>query len=512
MKKKTTQQNEKKVTAVPRPPVVAIMGHIDHGKSTLLDYIRRSNTTAKEAGGITQHLGAYEIIRETENGERRITFLDTPGHAAFGGIRERSAEVADVAILVVSGEEGVKPQTVEAKKCIDESGIPFIVAVTKIDSPKADMERTRQSLAEHEIFVEGYGGNISSIGVSGKTGDGIPELIDLIILTADLAELTYDPAAPFRGIVVESHRDEKRGIAATIVAKDGTLRKGSWLSSGGAATPVRFIENDAGKNIESAGASTPVRILGWSSLPSVGALVTAHENRKEAEAYVATFLEHEKNKSAPAQKDATEKDAASARETLFVILKADNSNSLEALEGEVARLQTDKVRIHSLGTGIGDVTENDIKLARTKEGCLILGFGVGITKHLAHMAERENISVMTFDIIYKLTEVIENIVREKTPDETPEETTARIKILKVFSAEKDKQIVGGRVEEGTFTVGSAVKIIRRDAEIGKGKVRNLEQGRSKTTSVQKGSEFGAMIESKIIIAQGDIVESFVEKK
>ncbi len=511
MKKEPTKKAVN--TAVPRPPVVAIMGHIDHGKSTLLDFIRKTHITDKEAGSITQHLGAYETTFEGDTGaKRRITFLDTPGHAAFGGIRERSAKAADIAILVVSGEEGVKPQTIEAYKRIIESNLTFIVAVTKSDSPKFNLERTRQSLAEHEIFTEGYGGDVSTIAVSGKTGDGIKELLDLIALTADMAEITYDPHLPAHGVIVEAHRDEKRGNAATIVIKNGTLTKGSWLSSGNTTTPVRYIENDLGQTVDTATASTPVGVIGWNALPPIGEDVFMHPDRKSAEAALVKkpSVDTTKKTDVPLLDTNDTNSTPIKVHTLNVIVKADTASSAEAVVGELKKLSVPEVTVHIIESGVGDITESDLKLATARTDCVLVAFNAAISKKLTEYALRENIPVLAFDIIYTLVETIQTMVKERTPKVILEEMTARVKIIRVFSVDKDKQIVGGRVEEGTLTSGSSVKLFRRDAPIGVGKIRNIEHNKQKVTEVKKGSEFGMMIESKIIIAPGDSLQSFTQ--
>lgn len=504
MKKNISPVTHTPTAATSRPPVVAIMGHIDHGKSTLLDYIRKSNITAQEAGGITQHLGAYEITHQGSDGTaRRITFLDTPGHAAFGGIRERSAKVADIAILVVSGEEGVKPQTVEAYKHIQATELPFIVAITKSDSPKTNIERVRQSLAEHEIFVEGYGGGVSSLPVSGKTGDGIPELLELILLAADMAEITYNPHAAAQGVVIEAKREEKRGNAATIVIKDGTLETGVWLSCGEATTPVRFIENDRGEQVKSATASQPVRVIGWSMLPPVGTPVFMHPDRKTAEA-AATL---NKQPVTPPKTITSGTDEGVPSHRLELIIKADTASSVEAIVNETRKLTTPAVTVMIASASVGDITENDIKLAQTRGDCTIICFNVSIKRTLIEMAERQHTPILSFDIIYKLIEAIEVLVKDRTPKTATTTTDARLKVLKVFSVEKDKQIIGGRVEEGTLIAGAPITIIRRNAPLGPGKVRGLEHNRQKTTEVTTGMECGAMIESKILIAPGDILEA-----
>ena len=280
--KKTKQTKE---NIVKRPPIVVVMGHIDHGKSTLLDYIRKSNSVASEAGGITQHLSAYVVTHTTkEKAVEQITFLDTPGHEAFQKMRLRGADMADVAILVVSAEDGVKPQTLEALASIKQANIPYIVAINKIDKPGADIMRTQTSLIENEIYVEGMGGDIPWVGISAKTGEGIPELLDIVVLAADIAELKADTSAPATGQIIEGKMDSKRGNTATLIVKDGTLKKGSFVVSGHSYTPVRIMEDFNGKPVSEAGPATPVGIAGFGEIPAVGAAFYTVATKKEAEA------------------------------------------------------------------------------------------------------------------------------------------------------------------------------------------------------------------------------------
>jgi translation initiation factor IF-2 len=260
-------------TKIERPPVVAVMGHIDHGKSTLLDYIRKTNIVETEAGGITQRISAYEVVHKTKEGqEKKITFLDTPGHEAFGAMRARGAKVADIAILVVAADDGVKPQTVDALKTILKAEIPYIVAINKIDKEGANVDRTKVSLAENEIYVEGYGGTISSVPISAKTGEGVSDLLDTVVLAAELEELTGDPSVNAEGVIIEANLDKKKGISATLVVKNGTLKSGQFVVAGSALSPVRLLENYAGKSIPEATFSSPVRIIGWNELPDVGSI------------------------------------------------------------------------------------------------------------------------------------------------------------------------------------------------------------------------------------------------
>lgn len=315
MLSKTTTKPIKTDSKTPRAPVIAVMGHIDHGKSSLLDYIRKTNVIAGEAGGITQHVSAYEVVHKAPDGkEHKITFLDTPGHEAFQALRMRGVQIADIAILVVSAGDGVKPQTLDALKCILEAKIPYIVAINKIDLPDANIDRTKQSLAENEIFIEGYGGDIPAVPISAKTGEGIDELLDMMILVADLADLTGESDVTGEGIVLESHLDAKKGIAATLIIRTGTVSQGMFVVAGESISPVRIMENFLGKNIREATFSSPICIIGWDTLPPVGASFKTFGTRKEAESYVQNLKEKtlfKKHKKAQTKTEKTPKTAQS---------------------------------------------------------------------------------------------------------------------------------------------------------------------------------------------------------
>jgi len=507
---------------VPRPPVVVVMGHIDHGKSTLLDYIRKAKVAAGEAGGITQHVGAYEAEHISADGKKHpITFIDTPGHAAFTTIRERGARAADIAILVVSAEDGVKPQTLEAYREIKAGKIPFVVAINKTDKPNADIDRTKTSLAENEIYVEGWGGDVPCVPISSITGAGIPELLDMLMLVADIADLKTDPSAPAHGLIIESTLDTRKGISATLLVKDGTLTTGTCVVAGNAYAPVRFIEDFRGVQVASAGASKPIRILGWNMMPPTGSPFTTVATKKLAEKAVEEF-EAERRRGAPkAQAPAKQPTIAADKikpgeksdelqnVVIPLIVKADVIGSLEGVKHELAKIAHDRVKLDIVSEGIGDINENDIKFAQGDPSVIILGFNTVPDKKTASLIERSPIAlnVKTFKIIYELVQYVQDTLTAKIPKEYVEEVTGRAKILALFSKEKDKQVVGGKVESGEIGVGSEVRITRRDADIGRGKIRELQQAKKRAESVREGFEFGMMIESKLELAPGDRVEA-----
>ena len=505
-----------------RPPVVVIMGHIDHGKSTLLDYIRKTKVVEGEAGGITQHVGAYQANCTTQDGKSHtITFLDTPGHAAFCNIRERGAQSADIAILIVSAEDGVKPQTVEAYKNIKDAKIPFLVAITKIDKPNANIEKTKTSLGENEIYVEGWGGDVPCLPISAISGDGIPELLEMIVLMAEVADFKTDPNSKAEGTIVESTLDTKKGISATLLVKDGTLKQGIFVVSEGSYSPVRFIEDFKGEKVEQATASMPVKILGWTTIPGCGASWTTVESKKIAEKMIEDYKEEiVRSKDKQRKEDlqtklstqnttVTENGEKVENVVLPIIIKADVIGSMEGVKHELNKIHHDKVELKIVSEGIGDINENDVKTAIGNPNIIIVGFNSKPDKKTAALIERLTtpISVKTFDIIYELSEFINQSLIAKIPKVYAEEVSGSAKIIAIFSKDREKQVVGGKVESGVLNSGNEVRIIRRGSEIGRGKIRELQSKKIRVTEVAEGFEFGTMIEAKIEIAPGDRVEA-----
>jgi len=517
------------------------MGHIDHGKSTLLDYIRKTKIVAGEAGGITQHVGAYQAEHiSADSIKHPITFLDTPGHEAFCSIRERGAQAADVAILVVSAEDGVKPQTVEAWKAIQAEKIPYVVAINKIDKPNADINRAKQSLGENEIYVEGWGGDIPCVAISSLNGTGIPELLDMVILVSELSDLTFDPKKTAIGIVVESERSNQKGISATLLIKDGTLNIGSFIVAGNAFTPVRYIDDFMGKKIDSAFASMPVCVIGWNEIPPCGAEFVCVNTKKDAETLAEDNnekLKVEMNNFLKASADSEPtlpgtslngverlglvKGTVSATEAggiviLPVIIKTDAIGSLEGVKHEFAKIKHDRVQIKVISEGIGPINENDVKMAMSNSDIILIGFNASPDKKAGAMIERAAtpIKVKNFSIIYELAKYVRDNLESKIPKEFIEESTGRAKILAIFSKEKDRQVIGGKVETGTLFSGNEVKIMRRESEIGRGRIRELQEKKMRANEVAEGHEFGVMVEAKAEIAVGDRIEAvrMIEKK
>lgn len=479
-----------------RPPVIAVMGHIDHGKSSLLDYIRKANIVAGEAGGITQHVAAY-IARHDD---RPVTFLDTPGHEAFKALRTRGAAAADISILVVAADEGVMPQTLDALAAIQEAKIPYIVAITKIDKNNADIERAKMSLIEHGIYIEGMGGDIAYAPISSKTGEGIAELLDLVVLAADIAELTAETDAPAAGFVLESTQDPKRGASATLIIKDGTLMKDGFVVAGDAYAPIRFIEDWSGKRVEQAGPSEPVRISGFSKLPAAGSLFAIAKNKKEAEVLAA---EHAKLLMATPERVATLEGIAE----LPLVVKADVAGSIDAIAHELKKITHERAAIRIIASGVGSVSENDVNTAHASSG-VVIAFNVGTDAIARDRALREGVAICPFSIIYELSEKVKELLDERAPSMSTEKELGRAKVLKAFSSSAKKQVLGARHLSGTLSLGDRIRLVRGDAEIARGSITNLQQARADVKEIKVEGDFGIEIETRESPIYGDEIIAF----
>jgi len=495
---------EEKVEKDIRPPVVAILGHIDHGKSTLIDYIRKTNVTGTEAGGITQHTSAYEVTHTSKDGRRKyITFLDTPGHEAFSSIRTRCANVADIAALIVSAEDGVKPQTLEVFKHIKECALPYLVVITKIDKPSANILRTKQNLAENEIYVEGYGGNTPVIELSAITGKGVDEFLDMIGLISELEDKTADRDALGSGVIIESRRDAKRGISAVGIIKDGTVRPGLFAATTGTIASIRFLLDAEGKVVPELSFSSPVQIIGWDKMPAVGEKFKTFLKKEEALSFASPTSS---SVEAPTQlHSSVGKDVS----ILPLVIKTDTAGSLEAITEELGKLARERILPKIILSSVGSINENDVKSALSSIGAVILGFNTKIDREAASLAERSGITILTFSIIYELTDKVKELLSLREPRIEVEEIVGTSKVLKLFGITKGKQVIGGRVLSGQIKRGTVVKIIRRETEIGIGKVKELQQSKIATDSASEGTEFGALIESKIEVTPGDMLNATI---
>lgn len=492
-------KKQKQSNIVERPPIIAVMGHIDHGKSALLDYIRKSNIVAGEAGGITQHISAYEV----SHNDKKITFLDTPGHSAFTAMRLRGANIADIAILIVSAEEGPKPQTIEALESIKEAGVPFVVAINKIDKPEANVERTKTQLMENEIYLEGFGGDIPYAPISAETGESVPELLDTLLLMAEMEELKGDKNKLAEGFVLESKRDPKTGVGATLIITDGTVKTGNFVVIENNFAPVRTIEDFLGKTIKEATFSSPVRITGFKDVPMVGSKFAIFETKKEAEKAAQEYRSEEEKETSILKQE------VEGKTIIPLIIKVDVLGTVEALQKEIRKIENERIIIKTISTGVGNITENDIQIAGGDDNAIVVGFNVKMDKSAKDLAEKTGAQVKTFDIIYKLTEWLEEQVKLKTPKIKTEKIVGKAKIIKIFSQTKDKQVVGGKITEGSISVKSKIKILRREYEMGEGKILGLQAQKIEVKEVKENDEFGAMIESKKEIAPGDIIEAFI---
>lgn len=482
---------------ITRPPVIVVMGHIDHGKSSLLDYIRKTNVVANEAGGITQHVAAYIALHNN----RPVTFLDTPGHEAFKALRTRGAKAADIAILVVAADEGVMPQTLDALTAITEASIPYIVAITKIDKNNADVSRTKNSLVERGIFIEGMGGDIAYMPVSSKTGEGVSELLDLVLLSADLIEMTADPEASATGFVLESTQDPRRGASATLIIKDGTLTLKGFVVAGDAYAPIRFIEDFHGMRVAHAGPSEPVRISGFSKLPAAGSLFNITKSKKDAEVFTKAYVK------TPATTSMRSIMSSEDIAKLPLIIKADAAGSIDAITHELENITNERAIIHVISSGVGSVSETDVKTAHASSG-VIIAFNVSIDPIANELALRDDITILPFSIIYELSKKIKELLEASAPHFETEKELGRAKVLKTFSSGTKKQVLGARHISGILTVGDRVKVFRHAIEIARGRIANIQQARADVREMKTEGDFGTEIEVRENAAYGDELVTF----
>ena len=492
--------NSAQSTLIERPPVVAVLGHVDHGKSTLLDYIRKANTVAKEAGGITQHVAAYEV----QHNDKKITFIDTPGHAAFSAIRARGANVADICILVVAADDGVKAQTLEALASIRAAKTPFVVAINKIDKPNADLSRTQASLLEQHVYLEQFGGDVPWAAISAKNGQGVNELLDLILLVAEVQELRGDPSIPAAGYVIEAHRDKKRGIAATLIIKNGVLKSGEYVRAGRGISPIRIMEDHKGGALKNATFSTPVLLIGFDELPAVGSEFHAHASKREAENERAA----DASLAVVAQNFVTDEDPNIFQ--LPVIIRVDTTGSLDAILQETAKLGDHGRKIRIVHTGIGAVSEDDVKaaLASTVHGmpAHVLAFNVGTETLAKGFALERGVTIESFDIIYKLTERLSELLLANAPKREIETLVGRARVLKYFSSKHDEHLVGAKVLEGELRKKAKFRIARKDGNFIRGTIESLQSNKQSVDKVSQEGEFGAFIVSDVAPAPGDVLE------
>lgn len=492
---------------ISRQPVIAVLGHVDHGKSSLLDFIRKSNVVDGEAGGITQRISAYEVQHKLSDGNvKPITFLDTPGHAAFQNMRERGVEIADIAILIISAEDGVKAQTLEAWKTIDTHKLPYVVAINKIDKPGADVQKTKNSLVENGIYIEGYGGEVPCVEISAKKGTGVESLLETLLLLVDMNELTANLATDATGYVLESFVDQKRGVSATLIIKDGTLPSSGAIVAGTSLSPIRIIEDFIGRPIKSPHAGQPIKVTGFDDIPASGSIFVSSSDKKMMEQLQSeTKVNTKKTVLDP-------RIYRNAKVVVPVVIKADSLGTLDAVKHELKKRETDDIKIKIIAEGVGTISEGDIMLASSDEKTVIIGFAVKMEGKARDQADRFNIKPELFDIIYKLSEWFDTVIESRLPYEEKEVILGTLKIMRTFSSQKDKHVIGGRVETGKIQNNTLVKIIRRGLELGRGRIVELQSQKIKTDVVNEGNECGLMVESKFEMIQNDILEAIEVEK
>jgi translation initiation factor IF-2 len=479
-----------------RPPIVVVMGHIDHGKSSILEAIKDFRITAKESGGITQHIGAYQI----EEQGKKITFIDTPGHGAFSQMRSRGAKVADIAILVVDASEGVKEQTKEVITLIKSLKMPVIVAINKIDKPDAEPERVKRELVKYDMQVESFGGTIPSVEVSAKTKKGIPELLEMILLVAEMEDLDSKDQ-PIEGVVVESSLDNARGATATLLVLSGILKTGDTIGTSTAFTKIKSLENFQKKQIKEAEPSTPVIVFGFSEVPKVGDLFRAFKNINEAQEYMKK----------PSQDKEIYGELEVGQKYLNLILKADVEGSLEAIQEILKSLPQDKVIIRSIKAEVGNINESDVKLAMGGKTAIV-GFKVKTDAVAQKILEREEMRAITFDVIYDLVESVRSLMEKIVIPEDIRIEVGKVKILAKFLDNKNRQIIGGKVFEGEAKKGPKIEILRDEEVIGQGRMISLQKNKKESDSVKKGEECGILFESSTKIEEGDVLSFYREEK
>ncbi len=493
---------ESDTTLKKRPPVIVIMGHVDHGKTKLLDTIKKTNVVAEESGGITQHIGAYQIEKKS----KKITFIDTPGHEAFTTMRTRGSRIADIAILVVAADDGVQPQTKEALRIIKNAGIPMLVAINKIDKPAANIEKIKKELSENNVIPEEWGGDTIVQPISAHTGDGIDNLLETLLLIADTEEenLKTDWKRLALGTVIESHMDKSEGTVATILVQAGILKTGSIVSIDNALYGrIRVMKNHLDEKVKNAEPGTPVKILGLKAMPTVGDIIEEKESEKGLEKRVKTTSREQFASPQTEQKD--EEDEGSS---LKIILKTDTLGSAEAIVESIAKLNLPKdFKIDFVHKGLGNINENDVQRAKSADA-VIVGFHIVTPTALANVIDDEKVIVKNFEIIYELLDFLKEKIVEVVKPTYKQKEMGALKILKNFKQTKKSQVVGGSVTDGEIKKGYEFSLLRKGQEIGKGKILELQSGKEAVTTVAKGAEAGLEVQSLLTIEEGDNLEVY----
>ena len=504
------EEEEDESTMVKRPPVVCVMGHVDHGKTSLLDAIRNTKVTDREAGGITQHIGAYVVDVDGE----KITFLDTPGHEAFTAMRMRGANSTDIAILVVAADDGVMPQTVEAINHAKAAGIEIIVAINKIDKPNANIERVKQELSEYELIPEDWGGTTIFVPVSAHTHEGIDQLLEMILLTAEVCELKANPKRQARGLVIEARLDKGRGAVATVLIQKGTLKVGQPIACGSSYGRVRAMIDENGRNLKEAGPSTPVAILGLSSVPNAGEIFVSTETEKEARNFAETFISEGKNRLIEETKAKMSLDDLFSQiqsgnvKELNIIVKADVQGSVEAVKQSLVKLSNEEVVVKIIHGGVGAINESDVSLA-SASNAIIIGFNVRPDATAKAIADREGVDVRLYKVIYNAIEDVEAAMKGMLDPVFEEKVIGHAEVRQIFKASGVGNIAGSYVLDGSFQRGCMVRISREGEQIFEGNLASLKRFKDDVKEVKAGYECGLVFEDFNDIAEEDQIEAYI---
>ena len=505
---KEEEEDESKM--IPRPPVVCVMGHVDHGKTSLLDAIRNTHVTDREAGGITQHIGAYVV---TINGQK-ITFLDTPGHEAFTAMRMRGANSTDIAILVVAADDGVMPQTVEAISHAKAAGIEIVVAINKIDKPSANVERVKQELSEYELIPEDWGGSTIFVPVSAHTGEGIDDLLEMLLLTAEVCELKANPEREARGIVIEAELDKGKGPVATILVQKGTLHVGDFIAAGACSGKVRAMMDDKGRRVKEAGPSTPVEILGLGDVPNAGEILVAFDTDKEAKSFAATFVSENRNrmledtKSRLSLDDLFDQIQAGTLKELPIIVKADVQGSVEAVKQSLTKLSNEEVIVKVIHGGVGAINESDVTLASTSNA-IVIGFNVRPDATAKAIAEQEGVDLRLYKVIYQAIEDVEAAMKGMLDPIFEEQVIGHGEVRQTFKASGVGTIAGSYVLDGRFERNCKVRITREGEQIYEGALASLKRFKDDVKEVKAGYECGLVFEDFNDVKEEDQVEAYI---
>lgn len=495
-----------------RPPVVAVMGHVDHGKTSLLDAIREADTVKGEAGGITQHISAYQIIHDN----RKLTLLDTPGHEAFAALREHGAQLTDLVIIVIAADDGIKPQTLEAIRFANKAGVKMIIAVNKIDKPDSDINRIKQQLAENELLIEEWGGDVILMPVSAKTHEGIKELLDMILLVADVEELKAEVSGPAEGLIIESHMEQGRGPVAIALVEHGNIAPGNFVTAGSTYAKVRNLESTDGKALKSAGPSTPVVITGFKALPEFADQFKVVADEKTARALTHAYIQSIKA-SANTVSTSSELlriiDRTSEMQELNIIVKADVQGSLTSVIDSLKALDTDEVAVRVVSSGIGVVSENDIHTAHSTSA-IIYGFNTSLPTSSRQLASRDKVSVRLYKVIYELIDDVKSELESLLSPEIIETEVGTLTIKGIFKTSKTELICGGEVTSGKVTVPALARIYRKKELIGEDiELVKVQRGQQETKEVFEGDMCGLNLatKSKLILEEGDKVTFYTRQ-